>query len=68
MIPEHQEEPGLVIMNRCQHLWRNLSGLPRGTNNLDDVDTKATDHDADTLRYIVLDRPKTAKMIPLQGY
>ncbi len=68
MIPEHQEEPGLVIMNRCQHLWRNLSGLPRDTNNLDDVDTKALDHDADTLRYIVLDRPKTAKMIPLQGY
>ena len=68
MIPEHQEEPGLVIMNRCQHLWRNLSGLPRDTNNLDDVDTKAIDHDADTLRYIVLDRPKTAKMIPLQGY
>lgn len=68
MIPEHQEEAGLVIMNRCQHLWRNLSGLPRDTNNLDDVDTKAIDHDADTLRYIVLDRPKTAKMIPLQGY
>ena len=66
--PEHQEEPGLVIMNRCQNLWRNLSGLPRDTNNLDDVDTKAVDHDADTLRYIVLDRPKTAKMIPLQGY
>jgi hypothetical protein len=68
MMPEHQEEPGLVIMNRCQNLWRNLSGLPRDTNNLDDVDTKAVDHDADTLRYIVLDRPKTAKMIPLQGY
>ena len=66
--PEHQEEPGLVIMNRCQNLWRNLSGLPRDTNNLDDVDTKAIDHDSDTLRYIVLDRPKTAKMIPLQGY
>ena len=66
--PEHPEEAGLVIMNRCQNLWRNLSGLPRDTNNLDDVDTKAVDHDADTLRYIVLDRPKTAKMIPLQGY
>lgn len=65
---DNQEEPGLVIMNRCQNLWKNLSGLPRDTNNLDDVDTKAIDHDSDTLRYIVLDRPKTAKMIPLQGY
>ena len=68
MHPEHQEEPGLVIMNRCQMLWRNLTGLPRDTNNLDDVDTKAIDHDADVLRYIVLERPRTAKMIPLQGY
>lgn len=68
MLPETQEEPGLVITNKCQMLWRNLTGLPRDTNNLDDVDTKAIDHDADTLRYIVLDKPKTAKMIPLQGY
>jgi hypothetical protein len=68
MIPEHQDEPGLVIMNKCQNLWRNLSGLPRDTNNLDDINTKSIDHDADTLRYIVLDRPKMATMIPLQGY
>ena len=68
MLPETQEEPGLVITNKCQMLWRNLTGLPRDTNNLDDVDTKSIDHDADCLRYIVLDKPKTAKMIPLQGY
>ena len=66
--PEHAEEPGLVITEKCQMLWKNLTGLPRDTNNLDDVDTKSIDHDADVCRYIVLDRPKTAKMIPLYGY
>jgi hypothetical protein len=47
--------PRLLIYSTCTNLIRTLPALPRDTVNPDDVNTKAEDHAADALRYLLMD-------------
>lgn len=49
--------PMIFIMDCCTHLIRTLPMLPADPDNLDDVDSDAEDHPADTLRYGCMARP-----------
>lgn len=46
--------PRLLISSECRNLIRTLPALPRSKQNPEDVDTKADDHDADALRYLLM--------------
>lgn len=46
-----QEEPGFTAFDRCVQFIRTVPPLPRDKVDLDDVDTEAEDHAADTWRY-----------------
>lgn len=48
------EGPALYIMDHCRNLLNNLPVLQRDPKNIEDVDTKAEDHDWDATRYRVL--------------
>ena len=50
--------PKLQIFNSCQNLIRELQSLPLSRTNSEDVDTKASDHAYDALRYMLMSRPK----------
>jgi hypothetical protein len=46
--------PKLHIFSTCSELWRELSNLPHAvTGDPEDADTKADDHAADSLRYLL---------------
>ena len=50
--------PRLQIFNTCPNLIRELQGIPLDKNNPEDVDTHASDHAYDALRYLIMSRPK----------
>ena len=57
--PHHREQgwdtcPMLHMFTGCTNLWTELTSLPHAaTGNPEDADTKAPDHAADALRYLV---------------
>jgi hypothetical protein len=52
----YTEEPRLRIFSNCQHIIKQLAGIPLSKTNSEDVDTKAEDHAYDALRYMVMTR------------
>ena len=50
--------PRLQIFNNCVNLVRELQSLPLSKTNPEDVDTHASDHAYDALRYMLMSRPK----------
>lgn len=50
--------PRLQIFNSCPNLIRELQSIPLDKNNPEDVDTHASDHAYDALRYLIMSRPR----------
>ena len=50
--------PRIQIFNTCPNLIRELQGIPLDKSNPEDVDTKASDHAYDALRYLIMSRPR----------
>ena len=50
--------PKLQIFNTCPNLIRELQSIPLSKINPEDVDTKASDHAYDALRYMIMSRPR----------
>jgi len=50
--------PKLQIFNTCPNLIRELQSIPLSKNNPEDVDTHASDHAYDALRYMIMSRPR----------
>ena len=55
--PENNR-PRLQIVGNCKNLIRELQGIPLSKTNSEDVDTKASDHAYDALRYMLMSRPR----------
>jgi hypothetical protein len=52
--------PRLQIFNTCPNLIRELQSIPLDRSNPEDVDTHASDHAYDALRYLIMSRPRIA--------
>ena len=50
--------PKLQIFNTCPNLIRELQSIPLSRTNPEDVDTNASDHAYDALRYLIMSRPR----------
>jgi len=50
--------PKLQIFNTCPNLIRELQSIPLSKINPEDVDTHASDHAYDALRYMIMSRPR----------
>ena len=50
--------PKLQIFNSCPNLIRELQSIPLSKTNPEDVDTNASDHAYDALRYMIMSRPR----------
>lgn len=50
--------PRLQIVNTCINLIRELQSIPLSKTNSEDVDTNASDHAYDALRYMLMSRPR----------
>ena len=50
--------PKLQIFNNCPNLIRELQSIPLSKTNPEDVDTHASDHAYDALRYLIMSRPR----------
>ena len=50
--------PRLQIFNTCPNLIREIQSIPLSTKNPEDVDTNASDHAYDALRYMIMSRPR----------
>ncbi len=50
--------PKLQIFNSCPNLIRELQSIPLSKTNPEDVDTHASDHAYDALRYLIMSRPR----------
>jgi len=50
--------PKLQIFNTCPNLIRELQSIPLDKSNPEDVDTHASDHAYDALRYLIMSRPR----------
>ena len=50
--------PRMQILNTCPNLIRELQSIPLDKNNPEDVDTRASDHAYDALRYLIMSRPR----------
>jgi hypothetical protein len=50
--------PRLQIFNTCPNLIRELQSIPLDKSNPEDVDTHASDHAYDALRYLIMSRPR----------
>lgn len=50
--------PKLQIFNTCPNLIRELQSIPLDRKNPEDVDTQASDHAYDALRYLIMSRPR----------
>ena len=48
----------LHIFNKCPNLIRELQSIPLSKTNPEDVDTHASDHAYDALRYLIMSRPR----------
>ena len=51
--------PRLQIFSTCVNMIRELQSIPIDPNKPEDVDTKASDHAYDALRYLIMSRPQT---------
>ena len=52
--------PKLQIFNNCPNLIRELQSIPLDKTNPEDVDTRASDHAYDALRYLIMSRPRVS--------
>jgi hypothetical protein len=52
----YTQEPRLRLFSTCQHIIKQLAGIPLSKTNSEDVDTKAEDHAYDALRYMMMTR------------
>jgi hypothetical protein len=52
----YSQEPRLRLFSTCQHIIKQLAGIPLSKTNSEDVDTKAEDHAYDALRYMSMTR------------
>jgi hypothetical protein len=59
-VDEFTNEPRLVFFNTCINTITELPSIPLDKNNPEDVDTKASDHLYDALRYGVQTRPRSS--------
>lgn len=50
--------PRLQIFNTCPNLIRELQSIPLDKSNPEDVNTHASDHAYDALRYLIMSRPR----------
>ena len=50
--------PKLQVFNTCPNLIRELQSIPLSKTNPEDVDTHASDHAYDALRYMIMSRPR----------
>ena len=50
--------PKLQIFNTCPNLIRELQSIPLSKTKPEDVDTNASDHAYDALRYLIMSRPR----------
>jgi hypothetical protein len=50
--------PRLQVVSTCSNLIRELQGIPLSKTNSEDVDTNASDHAYDALRYLLMSRPR----------
>tara|TARA_R100000541_G_scaffold706_1_gene4209 strand:+ start:406 stop:2010 length:1605 start_codon:yes stop_codon:yes gene_type:complete len=50
--------PKLQIFNTCPNLIREIQSIPLSKTNPEDVDTNASDHAYDALRYMIMSRPR----------
>ena len=50
--------PKIQIFNTCPNLIRELQSIPLDKSNPEDVDTHASDHAYDALRYLIMSRPR----------
>ena len=50
--------PKLQIATSCPNLIREIQGIPLSKTNPEDVDTHASDHAYDALRYMIMSRPR----------
>ena len=50
--------PRLQIFNNCVNLIKELQSIPLSKTNPEDVDTHASDHAYDALRYMIMSRPR----------
>ena len=50
--------PKVQIFNTCPNLIRELQSIPLSKTNPEDVDTHASDHAYDALRYMIMSRPR----------
>jgi hypothetical protein len=55
---QNSGRPRIQIFNTCPNLIRELQSIPLDKNNPEDVDTHASDHAYDALRYLVMARPR----------
>lgn len=53
-VNETTKKPQLIIFNTCVNLIRELASIPLSKNDSEDVDTKASDHAYDALRYMCM--------------
>lgn len=54
--------PMLHVFTTCENWWRELSGLPHATKgDVEDADTNAADHIADSTRYVLINLGTGAK-------
>ena len=51
--------PRMIIFKTCPNLIRELQAIPIDPNRPEDVDTKASDHAYDALRYLIMSRPRS---------
>ena len=50
--------PRLQVVNTCVNLIRELQSIPLSKTKPEDVDTNASDHAYDALRYMLMSRPR----------
>jgi hypothetical protein len=50
--------PRVQIFNTCPNLIRELQSIPLDKSNPEDVNTNASDHAYDALRYLIMSRPR----------
>ena len=61
---QNNGRPRLQIFNNCPNLIRELQSIPLSKTRPEDVDTNASDHAYDALRYLIMSRPRVVD--PLQ--
>ena len=58
------ETPGLLVFDTCKATIRTVPVLQHNPDRAEDIDTKAEDHAADTLRYGMMSRPYVPREVP----